>query len=192
MVVPRDRFGLVAPGPEYRCGLGFGDQRLKHGFGTAAAQDERRALSCTASESGELILERGEAVMKPPPARSAQSPEAGHFVIQNVDGDDRSACVNGGDQTWIVRNAQVLTEPEDDRPISAQGHGNITPYRVNAPRREAFACELLLPVDASHSYSFDQGYRFERLLTTIATFSLGRPADQPLAAVTAVRSWFRT
>src|SRR5512134_2393839 len=141
MVVPRHRLGLIAPGPEYRCGLGFGDQRPKDGFGTAAAQDERRSLDRTASERGELISERSEAVMKPPPARPARSPAAGHCVIQNVDGDDGSAGANGGDQTRIVRNAQVLTEPEYDRSISAQGHGNTTPRRVRPPMpREGCRC----------------------------------------------------
>lgn len=61
--------------------------------------------------------------MQPLAAGGTHSPIASIPVVQEVDRQDRMAGLGGCGQRGIVREAQVLAEPDNDRVLSFLGQG---------------------------------------------------------------------
>ena len=55
-----------------------------------------------------------QAVMKPPTTCSSKAPSSRGLIVQNVERNQRSACVRRRIQRWVVGKPQVLSKPYDD------------------------------------------------------------------------------
>ena len=63
-----------------------------------------------------------QTVMQPPPRGAALRPGAGRLFIEDEDRQDGAAAVDRGMQRGMVRQPQVITEPQDRRHVGGSGH----------------------------------------------------------------------
>ena len=70
------------------------------------------------AESLERIAECGEGAVQPPPRGAAERTDAGRLLVEHVDAHDRRPALDRGVQRRMVRDAQVVAEPDDRRRVA--------------------------------------------------------------------------
>ena len=68
----------------------------------------------------ERFAQGGEAVVQPPAGRAAEWTDAGALLIKHINHDDGSSAVRRGRQRGVVRQPQVVAQPDDRRAIGHQ------------------------------------------------------------------------
>ena len=94
----------------------------------------RRGAGRDRSPFAQALAELGEGVMQPPPGGAAEGTHACGLLVEHGDRDDGLAAIDGRAQSRVVREAEVVAEPDETRGC---GHGSIMPVR---PAGRGLAC----------------------------------------------------
>ena len=105
-----------------------GDLRLQR----AAAQHQMGAAS------GQIVAQRGQAVMQPPQRRPSWRPVAGAGLVKHVNRDHLAAGGEAGGQSGLIVQPQIAAQPEQHRSIAF----GVSPMRAGSALHFVLAVSL--------------------------------------------------
>ena len=132
-LVPCHRIRLIAAVPCDRFGTGFPDKGGKNFIRSPPAQNQPAVRM-----PAQRLVQCRQGMMQPPARGSTPSPFAGCFVIQNVETHNGAPGLRREFKCGVIRQAQVLAEPDDDRlhpAITCRPGDWISAWRAGRIRR---------------------------------------------------------